>query len=112
MASEQKNPNLLINYSTLDRMKLPFECLLDFAGPLTEISSPGQNKVSSLFISCHGYFSADLKSFLSHSSNMHFHITRCSLAFLKKKVIFLCKAMDQLKILEWRHCGGERKIAR
>ncbi len=37
-----------------------------------------------------GYFSADLKSFLSHSSNMHFHITRSSIAFLKKKFIFLC----------------------
>ncbi len=37
-----------------------------------------------------GYFLADLKSFLSHSSNMHFHITSSSIAFLKKKVIFLC----------------------
>jgi hypothetical protein len=37
-----------------------------------------------------GYFSADQKSFLFHSSNMHFHITRSSIAFLKKKVIFLC----------------------
>jgi hypothetical protein len=37
-----------------------------------------------------GYFSADRKSFLFHSSNMHFHITRSSIAFLKKKVIFLC----------------------
>ncbi len=35
-------------------------------------------------------FSADLKSFLTHLSNMHFPITRSSLAFLKKKVIFLC----------------------
>ncbi len=42
---------------------------------------------------------------------MHFQITRSSIAFLKKKVIFLCKAIDQLKELEWRHCGGERKIA-
>ncbi len=37
-----------------------------------------------------GYFSADRKSFLFHSSNMHFHITRSSIAFLKKKVLFLC----------------------
>jgi hypothetical protein len=36
-----------------------------------------------------GYFSADLKSFLSHSLNMHFPITRSSIAFLKKKVIIL-----------------------
>ncbi len=35
-----------------------------------------------------GYFSVDRKSFLFHSSNMHFHITRSSIAFLKKKVIF------------------------
>jgi hypothetical protein len=33
------------------------------------MSSPGQNKVLT-FVG--GYFSADLKSFLSHSLNMHF----------------------------------------
>jgi hypothetical protein len=36
-----------------------------------------------------GYFSADLKSFLSHSLNMHFPITRYSMAFLKIKVMLL-----------------------
>jgi len=36
-----------------------------------------------------GYFSADLKSFLSHSLNMHFPITRSSMAFLKIKVMLL-----------------------
>ena len=59
-----------------------------------------------------GYFSADLKSFLSHSLNMHFPITQSSMAFLKIKVMLLSLALDQLKKLEWRHCGGERKIAR
>ncbi len=64
---------------------------LYFAGPLTEISSAGHNKVSSLFTSWYGYFSADLKSFLSHLLNMHFAMTWSSvLFFLKKKVIFLC----------------------
>ncbi len=38
-----------------------------------------------------GYFSADLKSFLSHSLNMHFPITRSSMAFLKIKVMLLRK---------------------
>jgi hypothetical protein len=33
-----------------------------------------------------GYFSSDLKSFLSLSLNMHFSITRSSMAFLKIKV--------------------------
>jgi hypothetical protein len=33
--------------------------------------------------------SADLKSFLSHSLNMHFPITRSSMAFLKIKVMLL-----------------------
>jgi len=37
-----------------------------------------------------GYFSADLKSSLSYSLNMHFPITRSIIAFLKNKVIFLC----------------------
>jgi hypothetical protein len=59
-----------------------------------------------------GYFSADLKPFLSHSLNMHFPITQSSMAFLKIKVMLLSLALDQLKKLEWRHCGGERKIAR
>jgi hypothetical protein len=36
-----------------------------------------------------GYFSADLKSFLSHSLNMHFPITQFSMAFLKIKVMLL-----------------------
>jgi hypothetical protein len=36
-----------------------------------------------------GYFSADLKSFFSHSLNMHFPITRSSMAFLKIKVMLL-----------------------
>jgi hypothetical protein len=36
-----------------------------------------------------GYFSADIKSFLSHSLNMHFPITRSSMAFLKIKVMLL-----------------------
>jgi hypothetical protein len=36
-----------------------------------------------------GYFSADLKSFLSHSLNMHFSVTRSSMAFLKIKVMLL-----------------------
>ncbi len=36
-----------------------------------------------------GYFSADLKSFLSHSLNMHFPITQSSMAFLKIKVMLL-----------------------
>ena len=36
-----------------------------------------------------GYFSADLKSSLSHSLNMHFPITRSSMDFLKIKVILL-----------------------
>jgi hypothetical protein len=36
-----------------------------------------------------GYFSADLKSSLSHSLNMHFPITRSSMAFLKIKVMLL-----------------------
>ena len=36
-----------------------------------------------------GYFSADLKSFLSHSLNMHFPITRSLMAFLKIKVMLL-----------------------
>ncbi len=35
-------------------------------------------------------FSADLKSFLTHLSNVHFPITRSVLTFLKKKVIFSC----------------------
>ncbi len=43
---------------------------------------------------------------------MHFHITRSSIAFLKKKVIFLCQAINQLNKIEWRHCGGEMNIAR
>jgi hypothetical protein len=34
-----------------------------------------------------GYFSADLKSSLSHSLNMHFPITQSSMAFLKIKVM-------------------------
>ncbi len=59
-----------------------------------------------------GYFSADLKPFLSHSLNMHFPITQSSMAVLKIKVMLLSLALDQLKKLEWRHCGGERKIAR
>ncbi len=59
-----------------------------------------------------GYFSADLKPFLSHSLNMHFPITQSSMAFLKIKVMLLSLALDQLKKLEWRHCGGERKIGR
>ena len=59
-----------------------------------------------------GYFSADLKPFLFHSLNMHFPITQSSMAFLKIKVMLLSLALDQLKKLEWRHCGGERKIAR
>ncbi len=33
------------------------------------------------------------------------------MAFLKIKVM-LSLALDQLKKLEWRHCDGERKIAR
>jgi hypothetical protein len=33
------------------------------------------------------------------------------MAFLKIKVMLLSLALDQLKKLEWRHCGGERKIA-
>ncbi len=36
-----------------------------------------------------GYFSADLKSFLSHSLNIHFPITWSSMAFLKIKVMLL-----------------------
>jgi hypothetical protein len=36
-----------------------------------------------------GYFSADLKSFLCHSINMHFPITRSSKAFLRIKVMLL-----------------------
>jgi hypothetical protein len=36
-----------------------------------------------------GYFSADLKSSLYHSLNMHFPITRPSMAFLKIKVMLL-----------------------
>jgi hypothetical protein len=32
-----------------------------------------------------GYFSADLKSFLSHSLNMHFPITQSSMAFFEDK---------------------------
>ncbi len=36
-----------------------------------------------------GYFSADLKSSLSHSLKMHFPITRSSMAFLKVKVMWL-----------------------
>ncbi len=36
-----------------------------------------------------GYFSADLKSSLSHSLNMDFPITRSSMAFLKIKVMLL-----------------------
>ena len=36
-----------------------------------------------------GYFSADLKSSLSHSLNMHFPITRSPMAILKKKVMLL-----------------------
>jgi hypothetical protein len=36
-----------------------------------------------------GYFSADLKSFLSHSLNMHFPITRPARAFMKIKVMLL-----------------------
>jgi hypothetical protein len=43
---------------------------------------------------------------------MHFPITQSSMAFLKIKVMLLSLALDQLKKLEWRHCGGERKIAR
>ncbi len=39
-------------------------------------------------------FSADLKSFLSHLLNVHFPITRSSIAFLKKKVMLLCYAID------------------
>ncbi len=34
-----------------------------------------------------GYFSADLKSSISHSLNMHFPITQSSMAFLKIKVM-------------------------
>jgi len=34
-------------------------------------------------------FSADLQSFLSHSLNMPFPITRSSIAFLNKKVLLL-----------------------
>ena len=59
--------------------------LLDFAGPLMEISSAGQNKVSSLFTSCDGYFSADLKSFLSHSLNMHFPFNTVFNGFFEDK---------------------------
>ncbi len=65
------------------------DAVLDFAGLLTENSSAGQNEGSSLFTSCDGYFSADLKFFLSHSLNMHFPITRSSMAFLEKKVMLL-----------------------
>ncbi len=36
-----------------------------------------------------GYFSAALKSFLSHSLNMHFPLTRSSMAFLKIKVMLI-----------------------
>ncbi len=36
-----------------------------------------------------GYFSADLKSSLSHSLNMHFPIKRSSISFLKIKVMLL-----------------------
>jgi hypothetical protein len=36
-----------------------------------------------------GYFSADLKSSLSHLLNMDFPITRSSMAFLKIKVMLL-----------------------
>ncbi len=36
-----------------------------------------------------GYFSADLKSSLSHSLNMDFPITRSSMAFLKIKLMLL-----------------------
>ncbi len=43
---------------------------------------------------------------------MHFPVTQSSMAFLKIKVMLLSFALDQLKKLEWRHCGGERKIAR
>ncbi len=50
-----------------------------------------------------GYFSADLKSSLYHSLNMHFPITRSSMAFLKIKVM-LSYALDQLKFWVWRHC--------
>jgi hypothetical protein len=42
------------------------------------------------FWHCGGYFSADdLKSFLSHSLDMHFPITRSSMAFLKIIVMLL-----------------------
>ena len=55
--------------------------------------------------------SADRKSFVFHSSNMHFHITRSSIAFFEEKSnIFMLGYRDQLKKLEWRHCGGERKF--
>jgi hypothetical protein len=63
-----------------------------------------------------GYFSADLKPFLSHSLNMHFPITKSSMAFLKIKVMLLSLALDQLKKTRvealWRreeNCPGNLK---
>jgi hypothetical protein len=56
----------------------------------TEKSSTVQNEVFPLLLATVVIFSADLKSFLSHLLNVHFPITRSSLAFLKKKVMFLC----------------------
>jgi hypothetical protein len=63
---------------------------LDFCEPQIEKSSMGQSEVIPLLLATVVIFSADLKSFLSHLLNVHFPITPSSLAFLKKKVIFLC----------------------
>jgi hypothetical protein len=50
----------------------------------------GPKRGFSLVLATVVIFSDDLKSFLTHLSNVHFPITWSSLAFLKKKVIFLC----------------------
>jgi len=54
-----------------------------------EKSSTGRNDVFPLLLATVVIFSADLKYFLSHLLNVHFHITQSSLAFLKKKECFM-----------------------
>jgi hypothetical protein len=54
-----------------------------------EKSSTGQKEVFPLLLGTMVIFSADPKSFLSHLLNVHFPITRFSLAFLKKSSVFM-----------------------
>ncbi len=79
--------NIVTGYEGINKERNPGQLLARFRRTSDGDLIPGPEQG---FDIVGGYFSANRKSFLFHSSNMHFHITKSSIAFLKKKVIFLC----------------------